>query len=46
MDLTTLTWIIVGGTFAIYFGIALWAKASTTSEFYAAGSLQFPGART
>jgi cation/acetate symporter len=37
MDLTTLTWIIVGGTFAIYFGIALWAKASTTSEFYAAG---------
>ncbi|MDZ3836654.1 MAG: sodium:solute symporter family protein [Rhodospirillales bacterium] len=37
MDLTTLTWIIVGGTFAIYFGIAIWAKASTTSEFYAAG---------
>lgn len=37
MDLTTLTWIIVGGTFAVYFGIALWAKASTTSEFYAAG---------
>lgn len=37
MDLTTLTWIIVGGTFAVYFGIAIWAKASTTSEFYAAG---------
>ncbi len=37
MDLTTLTWIFVGGTFAIYFGIAIYAKASTTSEFYAAG---------
>jgi len=33
----TLTWLFVGGTFAIYFGIAIWAKASTTSEFYAAG---------
>lgn len=37
MDLTTLTWIIVGSTFALYFAIAIWAKASTTSEFYAAG---------
>ncbi len=37
MDLTTLTWLFVGGTFAIYFGIAIYAKATTTSEFYAAG---------
>lgn len=37
MDLTLLTWLFVGGTFAIYFGIAIWAKATTTSEFYAAG---------
>ncbi|MCU0839697.1 MAG: cation acetate symporter [Rhodospirillales bacterium] len=37
MSLTTLTWIIVGATFALYFGIAIWAKASTTGEFYAAG---------
>ena len=42
MDLTTLTWIFVGGTFAIYFGIAIWMKASTTSEFYAAGRSVHP----
>lgn len=37
MDLTTLTYIFVGGTFALYFGIAIWAKAGSTGEFYAAG---------
>jgi cation/acetate symporter len=37
MDLKTLTYIIVFGTFAMYFGIAWWARASTTSEFYVAG---------
>ena len=37
MDLQTLTYIVVGATFALYFGIALWAKASTTGEFYVAG---------
>jgi len=37
MDLQTWTFIIVGITFAIYIGIALWAKASTTAEFYVAG---------
>ncbi|MDH3279993.1 MAG: cation acetate symporter [Gammaproteobacteria bacterium] len=37
MDLKTLTYIIVGATFAMYFGIAIWAKASSTAEFYAAG---------
>jgi cation/acetate symporter len=37
MDLTTLTYIFVGGSFALYFGIAIWAKAGTTGEFYAAG---------
>jgi cation/acetate symporter len=37
MSLTTLTWIVVGATFLLYFGIAFWAKASTTGEFYAAG---------
>lgn len=37
MDLTTLTYIVVGATFALYIGIAIWAKASTTGEFYAAG---------
>eukprot|EP00163_Fabomonas_tropica_P009636 TRINITY_DN19461_c0_g1_i1.p1 TRINITY_DN19461_c0_g1~~TRINITY_DN19461_c0_g1_i1.p1 ORF type:complete len:589 (+),score=111.06 TRINITY_DN19461_c0_g1_i1:375-2141(+) len=37
MDLTTLTYIAVGLSFALYIGIAIWAKASTTGEFYVAG---------
>lgn len=37
MDLQTLTFIIVGLTFAVYIGIAFWARASSTSEFYVAG---------
>jgi cation/acetate symporter len=37
MDLKTLTYIVVFGTFALYFGIAWWARAGSTSEFYAAG---------
>ncbi|MGD8910181.1 MAG: cation acetate symporter [Chromatiales bacterium] len=37
MDLQTLTYIVVGATFALYIGIAFWARAGTTGEFYAAG---------
>ena len=37
MDLQTLTYIVVGLTFAIYIGIAIWARASSTREFYVAG---------
>lgn len=37
MDLQTLTYIFVGSTFALYIGIAFWARASTTGEFYVAG---------
>lgn len=37
MDLRTLTFIIVGLTFALYIGIAIWARASSTKEFYIAG---------
>ncbi|MCG6863528.1 MAG: cation acetate symporter [Chromatiaceae bacterium] len=37
MDLQILTYIIVGATFALYIGIAIWARASTTGEFYVAG---------
>lgn len=36
MDLKTLTYIIVFGTFALYFGIAWWARAHSTSDFYVA----------
>jgi len=37
MDLTTLTYIIVGLSFALYIGIAIWARAGSTKEFYVAG---------
>jgi len=37
MELQTLTFIVVGITFVIYIGIALWARAGSTSEFYVAG---------
>lgn len=37
MELQTLTYIVVGITFAIYIGIAIWARASSTKEFYVAG---------
>ena len=37
MDLQTLTYIVVGATFALYIGIAIWSKASSTGEFYVAG---------
>ncbi len=37
MELKALTYIVVGLTFALYIGIAFWAKAGSTSEFYVAG---------
>ena len=37
MDLRTLTYIVVGATFALYIGIAIWARAASTSDFYVAG---------
>ena len=37
MDLQTLTYVVVGATFALYLGIAFWARAGSTSEFYVAG---------
>ena len=37
MELQTLTFLIVGLTFAIYIGIAFWARADNTDEFYVAG---------
>jgi len=37
MDQTTLNIIVVGLSFALYFAIAIWARAGSTSEFYAAG---------
>lgn len=37
MDQFTLNLVFVGITFAIYVGIAVWARAGSTAEFYAAG---------
>ena len=37
MDLTTLTYLVVGSTFALYVGIAIWAHADSTKDFYIAG---------
>lgn len=37
MDLQTWTYIIVGVTFALYIGIAIWSRAGSTKEFYVAG---------
>ena len=37
MDLQTLTYIVVGATFALYLGIAFWARAGSTKDFYVAG---------
>jgi cation/acetate symporter len=31
------TYSVVGATFALYIGIAIWARAATTGEFYVAG---------
>ena len=36
MDIQAWTYIIVGTTFAIYIGIAFWARAGSTKEFYVA----------
>jgi len=37
MELQTLTYLVVGATFILYIGIAVWAKAKTTGDFYIAG---------
>jgi cation/acetate symporter len=37
MDQFTINLLFVGASFALYIGIAVWARAGSTSEFYAAG---------
>jgi len=37
MDLQTTIYLVVGASFALYIGIAIWSRAGTTSEFYVAG---------
>ncbi|MDF2181345.1 sodium:solute symporter family protein [Neptuniibacter sp. CAU 1671] len=37
MSLDVLTFLFVGGSFALYIAIAIWARAGSTKEFYVAG---------
>lgn len=37
MDILTWTYILVGLSFALYIGIAIWTRAGSTKEFYTAG---------
>ena len=37
MELKTLSFIVVGATFALYIGIAIWSRAKSTGDFYVAG---------
>ena len=37
MELKTLTYLVVGASFVLYVGIAIWSKAADTKDFYVAG---------
>ena len=37
MGILAWTWILVGLSFSLYIGIAIWARASSSKEFYVAG---------
>lgn len=37
MDVMTWTYLLVGASFALYIGIAIWSRAGSTSEYYVAG---------
>ncbi|HEX5787025.1 MAG TPA: sodium:solute symporter family protein [Woeseiaceae bacterium] len=37
MSLQALTYVVVGLSFALYIGIAIWSRAETTGDFYVAG---------
>src|SRR5210317_50893 len=38
MELQVWIWLMIGITFSLYIGIAIWSKAGSTKEFYVAGS--------
>ncbi len=42
MDIQAWTYILVGITFAVYIGIAVWSRAGSTSDFYIAGGRVSP----
>ena len=42
MSIQLWTWILVGITFTLYIGIAIWSRAGSTKEFYVAGGSVSP----
>ena len=38
MELLIWIWLMIGLTFSLYIGIAIWSKAGSTNEFYVAGT--------
>ena len=38
MELQIWIWLMIGLTFSLYIGIAIWSKAGSTNEFYVAGT--------
>ena len=42
MSIQVWTWILVGITFTLYIGIAIWSRAGSTKEFYVAGGAVSP----
>ena len=42
MSVQSLTYLFIGLSFALYIGIAIWSRSSTTNEFYVAGSHVHP----
>jgi cation/acetate symporter len=42
VDLQTLTYLVVGASFALYIAIAFWSQARSTGEFYVAGKHVHP----
>ncbi len=42
MSITLWTWILVGITFTLYIGIAVWARAKSTGDFYVAAKQIHP----
>ena len=42
MSLQALTYLVVGASFALYIGIAIWSRAHTTGDFYIAGKSVSP----
>ena len=42
MSLQFMTYLVVGATFALYIGIAVWARAGSTRDFYVAGGSVHP----